>query len=62
MVIEELTQAAARLRDDVDLIGKKLVDDGKIDCVYNPLIYAWEPHKAFIELGGGRERKHSFQA
>lgn len=57
MVIEELTQAAARLRDDVDLIGKKLVDDGKIDCVYNPLIYAWEPHKAFIKLGGGKGAK-----
>lgn len=57
MVIEELIRAAARLRDDVDLIGQKLVDDGKIDCVYNPLIYAWEPHKAFIELGGGKGAK-----
>ncbi len=57
MVIEELIQAAARLRDDVDIIGQNLIQDEKIDCVYNPLIYAWEPHKAFIELGGGKGAK-----
>jgi len=57
MVIEELIQAAARLRDDVDIIGQYLIQDEKIDCVYNPLIYAWEPHKAFIELGGGKGAK-----
>jgi single-strand selective monofunctional uracil DNA glycosylase len=57
MVIEELIQAAARLRDDVDIIGQYLIQDEKIDCIYNPLIYAWEPHKAFIELGGGKGAK-----
>ena len=57
MVIEELIQAAARLRDDVDKIGQNLIQDEKIDYVYNPLIYAWEPHKAFIELGGGKGAK-----
>ena len=51
MVTSELIKAASRLRDDVDLIGDRLVNEGTIDCVYNPLIYAWEPHKAFIQLG-----------
>jgi single-strand selective monofunctional uracil DNA glycosylase len=54
MVTSELIKAASRLRDDVDLIGDRLVKEGTVDCVYNPLIYAWEPHKAFIELGGGK--------
>ena len=52
MEINALIEAASRLRDDVDPIGDKLVIEGSVDCVYNPLMYAWVIHKAFIELGG----------
>ena len=54
MEINALIEAASRLRDDVDPIGDKLVIEGSVDCVYNPLMYAWDIHKAFIELGGDK--------
>lgn len=57
MITNELIQAASKLRDDVDIIGDRLVKEGTVDCVYNPLIYAWEPHKAFIQLGGNKGAK-----
>ena len=57
MTINALIQAASKLRDEVDLIGDWLVREGTVDCVYNPLMYAWEPHKAFIELGGDKGAK-----
>ncbi len=57
MVTDELITAAENLRDNVEKLGIMLEKEGLIDCVYNPLIYAWEPHKAFIELGGGKGAK-----
>lgn len=54
MVIDELIMAAENLRDGVEPLGNLLVENGLVDYSYNPLIYAWEPHKAFIELGGGK--------
>ena len=57
MVTDELITVAENLRDDVEKLGIMLEKEGLIDCVYNPLIYAWEPHKAFIELGGGKGAK-----
>jgi single-strand selective monofunctional uracil DNA glycosylase len=57
MTINALIEAASKLRDEVDLIGDRLVLEGTVDCVYNPLMYAWEPHKAFIELGGDKGAK-----
>ena len=52
MKTDLLIDAAARLRDDTDRIGERLVAEGTVDCIYNPLIYAWNIHKEFIELGG----------
>jgi single-strand selective monofunctional uracil DNA glycosylase len=47
-----LVEIAKRLRDDVgqlDLVG------GAVSHVYNPLDYAWEPHRCYLErYGGGR--------
>jgi single-strand selective monofunctional uracil DNA glycosylase len=57
MTTELLIGAASRLRDDTDKIGDRLVAEGTVDCIYNPLIYAWEIHKAFIELGGEKGAK-----
>jgi single-strand selective monofunctional uracil DNA glycosylase len=57
MVINELILAAENLRDEVEPLGNLLVENGLVDYSYNPLIYAWEPHKAFIELGGSKGAK-----
>ena len=57
MITDELIIAAENLRDRVDSLGDLLVKKGLVDYSYNPLMYAWEPHKAFIELGGGKGAK-----
>ena len=57
MITDELIIAAENLRDRVDPLGDLLVKKGLVDYSYNPLMYAWEPHKAFIELGGGKGAK-----
>ena len=54
MITDKLITAAEKLRDEVDPLGDMLVKQGLVDYSYNPLVYAWEPHKAFIELGGGK--------
>ena len=54
MITDKLITAAERLRDEVDPLGNMLVEQGLVDYSYNPLIYAWKPHKAFIQLGGGK--------
>ncbi|MFQ3344471.1 MAG: single-strand selective monofunctional uracil DNA glycosylase [Candidatus Thalassarchaeaceae archaeon] len=53
MVINSLVESASRLSDDVEKIADELIKEEIIENIYNPLSYAWEPHKAFIELGGG---------
>ncbi len=53
MIIESLIESAARLRDDLTYIKEKIIKEKYIDCIYNPLSYAWLAHKAFIEIGGG---------
>ena len=53
MMIDQLMQAAAKLRDDIDPYGIKLVSEQSVDCVYNPLRYAWNIHKAYIQKAGG---------
>ncbi len=40
------------MRDDVDIIGRELTIRGTVDCVYNPLEYAWDVHKRYIEISG----------
>tara|TARA_Y100000768_G_scaffold372124_1_gene339495 strand:+ start:524 stop:1255 length:732 start_codon:yes stop_codon:yes gene_type:complete len=52
MSAEKLLQVASRLRDDVDIIGRELTIRGTVDCVYNPLEYAWDVHKRYIEISG----------
>ncbi|MCH1591634.1 MAG: hypothetical protein L7R66_01435, partial [Candidatus Thalassarchaeaceae archaeon] len=54
MSVRRLLESASRLRDDTDEIGNKLTDEGSVDCVYNPLVYAWDVHKRYIEISGGR--------
>ena len=53
MVVERLIEAAARLRDDVIPMGKKLVSEGRIDVCYNPLNYAWDVHEEYLRRMGG---------
>jgi len=57
MVVERLIEAAARLRDDVIPMGKKLVSEGRIDVCYNPLNYAWEVHEEYLRRMGGSGAK-----
>ena len=59
MVTDELITAAENLEIMLKKLGIMLEKEGLDDCVYNPLIYAWEPHKAFIELGGGKGAKNT---
>jgi len=57
MVVERLIEAAARLRDDVTPMGKKLVSEGRIDVCYNPLNYAWDVHEEYLRRMGGSGAK-----
>jgi len=52
MSVERLLASASSLRDDTDKFAKDLVKEGSVDCVYNPLVYAWEVHKRYIEISG----------
>jgi len=48
-----LVEAAAQLRDTVDALHFS----APVSHVYNPLDYAWAPHKAYLErYGSGRKR------
>ncbi len=44
-ISESLVQIAERLRDDVE--GMRF--GTPVTHVYNPLVYAWEPHKQYLE-------------
>ena len=57
MIIETLINSSYNLSQDLQSLSKILLEEGFVDYVYNPLIYAWEPHKAFIELGGNKGAK-----
>ena len=54
MVVERLIEAAAKLRDDVDPLGRRLVSERRIDVCYNPLNYAWDVHEEYLRKMGGR--------
>ncbi len=50
---EALLAAARRLRADTG----RLSFEAPVTHVYNPLIYAWAPHEAYLQrFGGGRKR------
>ena len=53
MVVERLIEAASLLRDDVEPLGEKLVEEGRIDVCYNPLNYAWNVHEEYLRRMGG---------
>ena len=52
--IKKIINSSANLRDRATTLGKKLIEDcSNIEWVYNPLDYAWDIHKKYIELYGG---------
>ncbi|MFH1497783.1 MAG: uracil-DNA glycosylase family protein [Verrucomicrobiota bacterium] len=51
-----LVQLAARLRDAVD--GLRFAPP--VDCTYNPLAYAWAPHRAYLERYGAAPKRVVF--
>jgi len=53
MIVERMIEATSKLRDDVEKFADSLVKEGSVDAVYNPLAYAWEPHRAYLELASG---------
>lgn len=53
MIVERIIEASSKLRDDVEKFADSLVKEGSVDAVYNPLAYAWEPHRAYLELASG---------
>lgn len=55
--IAELSHAAARLRDDAEELARRMESEGVADCVYNPLMYAWDIHEEFIRISGGSGAK-----
>lgn len=50
MVVKKMIETAARLRDEMETFADALVAEGSVDCIYNPLAYAWEPHRAYLEM------------
>ncbi len=52
MVVDALLRAAASLRDDAEALADALVSEGAVDCVYNPLGYAWDVHEAYLRRAG----------
>lgn len=57
MTVDDLLACASSLRDDSEKYARELVEEGSVDCVYNPLMYAWDVHKKYIEIAGGRGAK-----
>ena len=57
MTVDDLLACASSLRDDSEKYARELVKEGSVDCVYNPLVYAWDVHKKYIEIAGGRGAK-----
>ena len=53
MIVERMIEASSKLRDDVEKFADSLVKEGSVDAVYNPLAYAWEPHRAYLDLASG---------
>ena len=53
MIVERMIETSLKLSDDVEKFADSLVKEGSVDAVYNPLAYAWEPHRAYLELASG---------
>ena len=52
MPVEGLVKLAASLRDDTEERAQRIESEGSADCIYNPLIYAWDIHEHYINLAG----------
>ena len=52
MPVEGLVKLAASLRDDTEELALRIESEGSADCIYNPLIYAWDIHEHYINLAG----------
>ena len=59
MIVERMIEASSKLRDDVEKFADSLVKEGSVDAVYNPLAYAWEPHRALLRIGIRRGSKNT---
>ena len=57
MIVERMIEASLKLREVVEKFADGLVKEGSVDAVYNPLAYAWEPHRAYLELASGEGAK-----
>ena len=57
MPVEDLIEAAASLRDDVDELAAAIVSEGSAECIYNPLRYAWDVHVEYLRKSGGNGAK-----
>lgn len=57
MAIDDLIRLASSLRDDVEDLAKRMEYEGTADCVYNPLMYAWEIHAEYLRLAGAGSAK-----
>jgi len=57
MVTDRMIVATEKLRDDVEIFSKKLVSEGLVDCVYNPLKYAWDIHVSYLKMASNRGAK-----
>lgn len=49
MLAGRIIGATAKLRDDMEIFADRLMSDGIVDYVYNPLAYAWDVHVAYLE-------------
>ena len=51
--IKNLIEITRKLSNDCEIAKKKIINDNQnIDFAYNPLKYAWEPHKKYLENYG----------
>ena len=58
MGMKAVLEAAETLRDATNELSEKLLKDCKqIDWIYNPLDYAWNPHKEWIQRFAGNGAK-----
>ena len=55
-IATQLISAAAQLRDVVD----PLTFSAPVTHVYNPLVYAWEPHERYLSEFGNSTKKVVF--
>ena len=52
--VKKILDSSANLRDKATILGKELTRNcPNIEWTYNPLNYAWDIHKKYIELYGG---------